>query len=131
MRALTVVAQQYPQKLEELIAAIYEASFVSRQDVHSLEAVKPIMLHFLGESAASEIISQAASPEVKQALIDETDQALASGAFGLPWLKATNSVGQAEYFWGFDDLGQVCHHLGLQRPRPGSVGDVDGWKAML
>lgn len=55
------------------------------------------------------------------------------GAFGLPWfvgesylaslypqarltvVTATNTQGQTEGFWGFDHLGQVIEHLGLER----------------
>merc|ERR1712070_1322164 len=46
------------------------------------------------------------------------------GAFGLPWFVATDAQGRKEGFWGFDHLGQVVDHLGLER-----VGD--GYRAML
>ena len=39
---------------------------------------------------------------------------------------ATNSKGEKESFWGFDHLGQVMDHLGLERPR-----NNRGWKSML
>lgn len=103
---------------------------MKREDVHSLEAVKPIMAKLLGESAASELVSRATRPEVKKTLTENTDEALASGAFGLPWFKATNAKGQEECYWGFDHIGQVCDHLGLQRLQPGSTNE-GGWKAML
>ena len=130
MRALTAVAQLHPQKLEAVVAALYETSFVKRKDVHSLAAVEPILANLLGQSAAKDIVSKATSPEIKKTLSDNTDEALSSGAFGLPWYKATNAKGQEECYWGFDHIGQVCDHLGLQRPQPGSVGE-GGWKSML
>lgn len=130
MRALTAVAHLHPQKLEDVVAALYETSFVKRKDVHSLAAIEPVLANLLGQSAAKEIVSKATSAEIKKALSDNTDEALESGAFGLPWYKATNSKGQEECYWGFDHIGQVCDHLGLQKPQPGSVGE-GGWKAML
>ena len=44
-----------------------------------------------------------------------TDRALEEGAFGLPWFVATNAKGETEGFWGFDHLGLVIEHLGLER----------------
>ena len=43
---------------------------------------------------------------------------------------ATDKEGKTECFWGFDHLGQVAAHLGLERPKGGS-GEEGGWKAML
>lgn len=55
------------------------------------------------------------SAEVKGRLQENTDLAIKEGAFGLPWFVATNAQGQTERFWGFDHLGQVIEHLGLER----------------
>ena len=38
---------------------------------------------------------------------------------------ATNSKGQTEAFWGVDHMGQLCDHLGLERPK------TKGWRALL
>ena len=38
---------------------------------------------------------------------------------------ATNEKGEKEGFWGFDHLGQVCDHLGLERLRG------EGWRSLL
>lgn len=66
-----------------------------------------------------------AAKEGKELLTKNTDQALADGAFGLPWIVATNSKGETEGFWGVDHIGQVAAHLGLEKPKMG------GWKAVL
>ena len=130
MRVLTAINEFYPQKLADIVTALYEDSFVKRQVVDTLDALKPILVTFLGIPAAEDVLSKATSPEIKQLLMENTDEALASGAFGLPWFKATNSKGEEECYWGFDHLGQVCNHLGLQKPQAGSAGE-GGWKAML
>jgi len=43
---------------------------------------------------------------------------------------ATSAEGKKESYWGFDHIGQVAAHLGLERPQPGSA-EEGGWKAML
>ena len=42
---------------------------------------------------------------------------------------AENIKGEKEHFWGFDHLGQVLQHLGLEKPIVGKEGEK--WKAML
>ena len=42
---------------------------------------------------------------------------------------AENVKGEKECFWGFDHLGQVLQHLGLDRPMVGKEGEK--WKAMM
>jgi len=43
---------------------------------------------------------------------------------------AINVEGKKEFYWGFDHIGQVAAHLGLEKPQPGSAGE-GGWKVML
>jgi 2-hydroxychromene-2-carboxylate isomerase len=66
-----------------------------------------------------------AGKEGKEILAKNTDEAFKEGAFGLPWVTATNSKGETEKFWGVDHLAQVAEHLGIDKPRTG------GWKALL
>jgi len=63
-------------------------------------------------------------------LAANTDQAMADGAFGLPWFVATNANGVTKGYWGFDHIGQLVDHLGLDRPKAGSKSE-GGWRAML
>lgn len=35
------------------------------------------------------------------------------GAFGLPWMVATNLRGETDRFWGCDRLSLMARHLGL------------------
>jgi 2-hydroxychromene-2-carboxylate isomerase len=70
-------------------------------------------------------VLEMAGKEGKEVLAKNTDKALADGAFGLPWIVATNGKTETEMFWGVDHLGQVTEHLGLEKPRSG------GWKALL
>lgn len=49
----------------------------------------------------------------KELLRSNTEKALESGAFGLPWFQAIDRYGISETFWGFDHIGQVVDHLGF------------------
>ena len=68
---------------------------------------------------------QHTKPEAKAKLQANTDLAFKEGAFGLPWFVATNKEGVTEKYWGFDHLGMVVDHLGLDR------GQATELKAML
>ena len=52
------------------------------------------------------------------------------GAFGLPYYVAVDKAGEKETFWGFDHLGLVVDHLGLEKPAVGSK-DEGGWKVLM
>ena len=45
-------------------------------------------------------------------------------------LTAVDQEGRKECFWGFDRIGQVAAHLGLEKPAAGDLAER-GWKAML
>jgi 2-hydroxychromene-2-carboxylate isomerase len=68
---------------------------------------------------------QMAPKEGKELLGKNTDQALAEGAFGLPYFVAENSNGEKDKIWGVDHMGVLVQHLGIEKPRMG------GWKALL
>ena len=87
----------------------------------------------VGEILTCTIVGvKATSEEVKTALKANTDEALQSGSFGLPWFVATDTMGRTEVFFGFDHIGQVVAHLGLERPQQkGEDGGAEGWRAML
>ncbi|KAI1074704.1 thioredoxin-like protein [Whalleya microplaca] len=62
----------------------------------------------------AQILRAAAEPEAKDALRRTTDEALARGAFGAPWLWVTDRrTGEAEPFFGSDRWHFVYEFLGL------------------
>ena len=143
-RALCALQLSQPAALPDAIAALYQAFWVERKQIQQVEVVFEALAAVIGEEEARKALEQTAKQEVKDLLLKNTDIAFASGAFGLPWFEgaylraatflaikgsnhavATNSNGETEGFWGFDHLGQVADHLGLERPTNG------GWKSML
>lgn len=79
----------------------------------------------LGADVTREVLAQAESAEVKALVLKSTSGAIDSGAFGLPWLVATNEKGETEGFFGVDHLAQLALFLGLDR-------EVDrGFRALM
>lgn len=74
---------------------------------------------------ASHPVEELAKTEGKKLLLQNTNQAIAEGAFGLPWFVCTDSNGRTESFWGCDRISYLAEFLSLEEPA------VQGWKAVL
>jgi 2-hydroxychromene-2-carboxylate isomerase len=84
------------------IDLIFEAVFTSGEDPAS-----PAMLERLArEVGVSDPAAAIASPEVKDRLRKNTDEAIAAGAFGVPTI-----VVDGELFWGEESLGMLRDYL--------------------
>ncbi|KAK1065122.1 hypothetical protein LTR74_008234 [Friedmanniomyces endolithicus] len=115
MRALCAVTTLHPDKLSDCFGAMYQAFWVDRKSISKPEVWTAALNEVLGESEGKKIVEMSSGAEAKKILKENTDLALAEGAFGLPWFVATNAGGAKEGFWGFDHLGQVVDHLGINR----------------
>ncbi|KAF1355078.1 putative 2-hydroxychromene-2-carboxylate isomerase [Delphinella strobiligena] len=115
MRALSALQLTRREKLIDAFDALYRGMWVERRPIHKPEVYTDILTTVLGEETAKEVLTKAGEKEAKGLLQENTDACLAEGAFGLPWFVATNKEGHKESYWGFDHLGQVIEHLGLDR----------------
>ncbi|KAI1964816.1 hypothetical protein LOZ58_001506 [Ophidiomyces ophidiicola] len=136
-RALCAVVSEVPNKLAPCLDALYHSLWVeSNSEVGKPEGFVPVLSRVLGNETAEKMalkvwdtslrvdfsIWAACSPikykstteEVKNMLLANTERAVASGAFGLPWVECTNSKGEVECFFGVDHLGQVAQFLDLE-----------------
>ncbi|KAK8129280.1 2-hydroxychromene-2-carboxylate isomerase [Apiospora kogelbergensis] len=111
-------------KLVRGLEALFGAMWTEHAEVARPDVFGPVLVKALGEEVAEKALASAPTAG-KTALKENTDQAFADGAFGLPWMVCTNSRGQTEGFWGVDHMGQVLQFMGLERPREG------GWKSLL
>ncbi|KAI5237610.1 putative 2-hydroxychromene-2-carboxylate isomerase [Aureobasidium subglaciale] len=125
MRALAVVEEKHGGKLTESIAALYKGMWVDGKKIHEPAVFEEILAGVLGEEEAKKVVEESTKKEAKDRLTANTDLAFKEGAFGLPWFLATNKEGVTEKYWGFDHLGQVIEHLGLDR------GEAKELRAML
>ncbi|GAB1737688.1 hypothetical protein NU219Hw_g2101t1 [Hortaea werneckii] len=121
-----IMLTQDAATLDACFAALYHAFWVDLvSPINKPENFLPVLAPVLGgEGTAKEMFEKGNSAEAKKVLAGNTEQAFREGAFGLPWFVATDVQGRKEGFWGFDHLGQVVDHLGLER-----VGG--GYRAML
>ena len=113
-RALLACSCLDPERYLKAVDAMYFEIWGKASGVQSPEVFHPILTKVLGEEMANEVVCQSSSEEMRELLRKNTDEALASGAPGMPWMVAVNSQGKEDHFWGFDHLGLVARHLGIQ-----------------
>ena len=104
MRGAVGVQSRMPERFVDYVTAVYESTWVEARDMGDLATVAEVL-----ENAgfdASAILDLASDPAVKQALKDNTDEAVRRGAFGAP----TMFVGK-EMFFGQDRLDFVREAL--------------------
>jgi glutathione S-transferase kappa 1 len=69
----------------------------------------------------AQIITATSAPEVKDALKARVDEVLKRGAFGAPWLWATDAKGYSEPFFGSDRWHWVYDFLGVPHREKASL----------
>ncbi|KAK3197183.1 hypothetical protein GRF29_1536g926088 [Pseudopithomyces chartarum] len=124
-RILTAISVSHPQSLPAALALFWQNYWVAGIDPTTPDAALAIVTAVLGKEEALKIMEASKSGEIKGKLMKTTEWAINEGAFGVPWFIVTNAEGKTEKYWGIDHLGQVCNHLGLERP------GTPGFKALL
>ena len=107
MRAAIGLQQRQPERFAPYVEAMFGAIFGNPKDVRD-EKVIGAVLAAAGFDPAG-IMALAADPEIKQALIRSTEEAVARGVFGAP----TFFVGE-EMYWGQDRMDAVAEALAGQ-----------------
>lgn len=107
--------------------AFYEAYWVQGRVITDKAVEADVLAKIIGAGGSLEAakVLESSGGQGKQVLLENTDLAIAEGAFGLPWMVCENDKGEKEGFWGCDHLGCVLEFLGIEKPRAGS------WKPML
>jgi 2-hydroxychromene-2-carboxylate isomerase len=105
MRAAIGLQMREPARFMHYVDAMYDAIFGRGLDMNDEKIVAGV-LSAAGFDPAP-IMALASDPEVKQALIRNTEEAVAKGVFGAP----TFFVG-GEMFWGQDRMEFVAEALG-------------------
>jgi 2-hydroxychromene-2-carboxylate isomerase len=104
MRAAIGLQMRKPERFAPYVDAMYDAMFGKPRDMRDEKAIAGVLSE--AGFAPAEIMALAADPEVKQALIGNTEEAVARGVFGAP----TFFVG-GEMFWGQDRMDAVAEAL--------------------
>ncbi|KAM0721910.1 hypothetical protein Q7P37_002835 [Cladosporium fusiforme] len=125
-RALCTIQANHPSRLPAAIEALYNTFWVEGQAIGEPDIVAQGLERVFAKDEVRGIMESVSTPEVKGLLSANTAQALECGAFGLPWFVARDAEGREEGFFGFDRLGMVVDHLGLERE-----GGGRGFRALL
>jgi 2-hydroxychromene-2-carboxylate isomerase len=104
MRAAIGLQMRRPERFAPFVDAMYDAIFGAPRDLRDEKVVAEALA--AAGFAPAEILALAGDPEVKQALIRNTEEAVARGVFGAP----TFFVGN-EMFWGQDRMDAVAEAL--------------------
>ncbi len=104
MRGAIGLQMRKPERFAAYVDAIFDALFGQARDLRDEKVVAEVLAGAGFDPA--EILALAADPEVKQALIRNTEEAVARGVFGAP----TFFVGD-EMFWGQDRMEFVAEAL--------------------
>jgi 2-hydroxychromene-2-carboxylate isomerase len=104
MRAAIGLQLRQPERFAPYVDAMYDAMFGQPRDMRDEKVIADALA--AAGFAPAEILALAADPEVKQALIRNTEEAVARGVFGAP----TFFVGRA-MFWGQDRMDAVAEAL--------------------
>jgi len=104
MRGAIGLQMRRPERFAPYVEAMYGAIFGSARDMREPKEIAAALAGAGFDPA--EILALSGEPDVKQALIRNTDEAVAKGVFGAP----TFFVGE-ELFWGQDRMDQVAEAL--------------------
>jgi 2-hydroxychromene-2-carboxylate isomerase len=104
MRGAVGVQSRMPERLVDYVKAVYESIWVDARDMGDLATVAEVLENAGFDAKA--ILSLASESAVKEALKNNTDEAVRRGAFGAP----TMFVGK-EMFFGQDRLDFVREAL--------------------
>lgn len=120
--SLRAVSMQAPgDGRRRLIDALFAATWGGGRGVEGPAEVAAAAAAAGLDGAA--VVLEAGSPEAKARLREQTEGALAAGAFGVP----TMLVGE-ELFWGFETLDLVEAHLRGEAPAPGEDALIARWR---
>jgi len=104
MRAAIGLQQRSPERFAPYVDAMFDAMFREPRDMRDEKEVAGVLS--AAGFAPAQIMALTADPEVKQALIGNTEEAVARGVFGAP----TFFVGD-KMFWGQDRMDAVAEAL--------------------
>jgi 2-hydroxychromene-2-carboxylate isomerase len=118
LRATAATAQ--PRR-RSVVHAIYKAVWVDRVDVTSPPALSGLLTQCGVD--AEETLERAVCDDVKRALRENTDEALAAGAFGVPTFEVSGKL-----YWGVQSIPHLERHLeGLDDVDP---EEIERWKRL-
>ncbi|KAF2097346.1 glutathione S-transferase [Rhizodiscina lignyota] len=111
VRVATWVKDHYPaEKFDQTFPAFSEGFWSKGINISTPEGVLQALEGIFTPEEIKEIMKKAVTPENKKRVVDQT---MGAGAFGAPWIVATNAEGERKDWFGNDRWDQVFYHLGV------------------
>ncbi|KAJ5106418.1 hypothetical protein N7456_003093 [Penicillium angulare] len=112
--ALCLVAEEAPETLAKISAKLYHVFWAEADTkITTPERFLAVIENETNPEVTNRIKDKLSIPDAKELLVNNTQRAFDSGAFGLPWFECVNSEGSKEGFWGIDHLGRLADFLQL------------------
>ena len=101
-------------KVETALEALWQEFWVRRNEskIDKPEGLAKCLQAALGEQLTKKVMESLTSDSTKKQLSQKTDEAIADGAFGLPYFVAKNSKGQKETMHLEEAYGRAGKALG-------------------
>ncbi|KAF9580385.1 Glutathione S-transferase kappa 1 [Lunasporangiospora selenospora] len=115
MRLLIVIKEQEPAKFDQCVEQLYDAHWANDKDISQNEVLVTVLGPILGSmDKVEQYLQMASTPEIKKALTDNTNEALAKGAFGVPsFIVKRSSTDKEHLFFGSDRFELMSSFLDL------------------
>ncbi|KAK5808823.1 DSBA-like thioredoxin domain-containing protein [Linnemannia elongata] len=99
---------------EQCVEKLFEAYWVEDKDVSQQEILINALAPIIGADKASKYMQQTSDKEIKQQLIDNTNEAIEAGAFGAPTFVIKKAGSDKPHlFFGSDRFEVITSFLGL------------------
>ncbi|KAK6026199.1 DsbA-like protein [Ostertagia ostertagi] len=117
-RLLLAVQKQHPPSvLEDCARMLWRRFFTEHRSIFDVDDLRQA-LKDLPVDDEDALLQLAVTDEVKGTLRCNTNEALAYGCFGAPWIHVQRSEGEVEAFFGSDRLPLIGHLIGCQYQGP-------------
>lgn len=103
-RAYYFAVDRYPEQAKPLAAALFRAYMVENRDISSPDITADVAS--TARLDRGEVLTAIADPAFKERVRSESENALARGVFGSPFV-----IVDGEPFWGFDRFDQIDRWL--------------------
>ncbi|XP_068753578.1 glutathione S-transferase kappa 1-like [Montipora capricornis] len=118
MRLLTVVKDQYPEKLEELSRQAWMRIWSRDEDIIEPESLQEVCKKVdISDDQSQLLLSKIKEQAIKDKLKETTQRALDFGAFGAPVIIAYVN-GEPHMFFGSDRFFLIAHLFGVEWEGP-------------
>ncbi|KFH64436.1 hypothetical protein MVEG_09172 [Podila verticillata NRRL 6337] len=129
MRVLTAIQIHEAEKYENCVDKLFDEYFVHGRNISESEVIQTALTPIVG-GKVQDMIHLAADPEIKKIFKNNTDEAVAKGAFGAPTLLVKQAGSDQEHmFFGSDRFESIAGFLKV--PYPGLASLKNSNKAKL